>query len=243
MLAECQYFILALLFLKTKPKRLISHGNFLTLWGFNKNIDSLSSHLKIVPRDFRLRVKEWICSFKLSSVQILLVSHHFGLMALQHPLLPHPSDQWIHQTLGISIQEQETLALGMRPWKVRTLGKSVGRATASSPLLCKIAWFAKMDILGGWNNWLYLLSQWTNSLPGCQIPVKLQNDGHELFLLGTCIRGWRKWGTDYFYCKGSQRGSQSFIFLWLCHWDTESKCNSVGSHETKFLSFPQVFHF
>lgn len=24
---------------------------------------------------------------------------------------------------------------------------------------------------------------------------------------------------------------------------TKTQCNSVGSHETKFLNFPQVFHF
>lgn len=168
--------------------------------------------------------------------------HHCGVTVLRLPLIltPVPSE-FIHRE--IALQDQDTLVLGIRQWKVTALREGVGSATASSPLLSNVVWFAKTDILGGWNNQLYLLIQWTTSLLGCQMPVKQQHEGHELSLLGTCVKGWGKWCTCYFYSKRSQHGSLSFIFLWLCQWDIASKCNTVGSHETKFLNFPQEFHF
>lgn len=218
------------------------HGKFLTLWAFYKNIDSFSSHLKTPLRNSRLKFQG---AFVFFSVQSLLFSQHFGVLVLQLPLSPYPSAQWIHTQgdLYTRTRHPSSWDQTLKSNDTQGGGGGVSQFSLHNFLLSNIIWLAKMDLLGGWNKQFYLLNQWTSSSPGCQMSVKQQNEGHQILLLGTCMEGWGKRYTHYFYSKRSQPGSLSFIFLWLCQWDRAFKCNIVGSHETKFLSFPQEFHF
>lgn len=75
------------------------HGNFLTLWGSYRNIDSFSSHLTIPRRNFRLTFQEVFVFFYqlpgsvLSKVYVLPSLWGDGAAASTHS---HPSAQWIH---------------------------------------------------------------------------------------------------------------------------------------------------
>lgn len=87
-MCDCQYLVLTLLSPSTEPKPLISF--MVTLWGLYENIDSFSSHLKTPLKNSRLKFQGVFVFF---SVQSLLFSQHFGVLALQLPLLLHPNAQ------------------------------------------------------------------------------------------------------------------------------------------------------